>query len=476
MIENRQVLVHLHTDVVKVPSADIIELGEIAVQHDNSEAALYIKKNNGEIAKFIDVAGIEAKLSANFADYATSADTVAAIESVDGKFTDYATSADTVAAIESVDGKFTDYATSADTVAAIAVEATRAEGIENELSNRISLLESISGESHTHTNKDVLDGISAEKVAAWDAAEVNAQAAASAYTDAEIAKLSEVYDVKGAADSALTEAKAYADGLNEAMDLRVDALEAISGESHTHANKELLDTYTQTEENLADAVAKKHEHANASELNKIADGDKAKWDDAVSRLDNFLIGTGAADVVDTLQDIKTWMDGEGVVATELTEAIAGEATLRKNADDALSGRVDALEAISGESHTHANKGVLDGISAEKVAAWDAAEANAKADAADKYQVKGDYEAAGAAAQALADAKADAADKYQVKGDYETAGAAAAVKTWVEEQNYLTQHQDISNLATKTEVADAITSANTYTDNAISKLRIDCGTF
>ena len=52
----------------------------------------------------------------------------------------------------------------------------------------------------------------------------------------------------------------------------------LEGASHTHANKELLDTYTQTEANLADAVAKKHVHANATELDKIADGDKAKWD------------------------------------------------------------------------------------------------------------------------------------------------------------------------------------------------------
>jgi hypothetical protein len=48
--------------------------------------------------------------------------------------------------------------------------------------------------------------------------------------------------------------------------------------AHTHSNKNLLDTYTQTEENLADAVTKKHEHANADELNKIAAGDKQKWD------------------------------------------------------------------------------------------------------------------------------------------------------------------------------------------------------
>ena len=67
---------------------------------------------------------------------------------------------------------------------------------------------------------------------------------------------------------------------------RIAALEA---DTHTHANKALLDTYTQTETDLADAVAKKHEHANKTELDKIADGDKAKWDAAVQTV---TAGTG----------------------------------------------------------------------------------------------------------------------------------------------------------------------------------------
>ena len=104
-----------------------------------------------------------------------------------------------------------------------------------------------SGAQHTHDNKAVLDGITAEKVAAWDSAEADAIA--------------------------------HADGLNTAMNTRVEALEAID---HEHANKALLDTYTQTEANLADAVAKKHAHANADELAKIADGDKEKWDAVVA--------------------------------------------------------------------------------------------------------------------------------------------------------------------------------------------------
>lgn len=102
------------------------------------------------------------------------------------------------------------------------------------------------GKAHTHENATVLDGINADKVAAWDAAEANA-----------IAKANE---------------------LNGAMNTRVEALEAVD---HEHANKTLLDTYTQTEADLADAVAKKHEHSNKAELDKFVDGDKAKLDAAV---------------------------------------------------------------------------------------------------------------------------------------------------------------------------------------------------
>lgn len=60
-----------------------------------------------------------------------------------------------------------------------------------------------------------------------------------------------------------------------------DKIAALEGKAHTHSNKALLDTYTQTEANLADAVAKKHSHANAAELDKFATGDKAKLDAAV---------------------------------------------------------------------------------------------------------------------------------------------------------------------------------------------------
>ena len=95
---------------------------------------------------------------------------------------------------------------------------TAVEGRVGTAEGKITTLE---GKAHEHANKDVIDGITAEKVAGWDAAEGNAKAFAKEYADG----LASNYDNKGAAASALTEAKEYADGLNTAMNARVVAIE-----------------------------------------------------------------------------------------------------------------------------------------------------------------------------------------------------------------------------------------------------------
>lgn len=64
------------------------------------------------------------------------------------------------------------------------------------------------------------------------------------------------------------------DNLSEELKAKVNA--AAEG-NHSHANKELLDTYTQTEANLADAVAKKHNHENKSVLDGITADNVAAW-------------------------------------------------------------------------------------------------------------------------------------------------------------------------------------------------------
>ena len=152
MAIERQKMIHLHTPEVKVPAAGLLEAGEIAVQHNALEAALYIEKSNGEIAKFIDETAVDAK---------------------------------------------------------VAVEKARAEGIEAGLSDKIEALE---GSNHTHDNKSVLDGITEEKVAAWDAAESNAKADAEAKY-----QVKGDYEAEGAAAQALVDAKSYTDNAISAI-------------------------------------------------------------------------------------------------------------------------------------------------------------------------------------------------------------------------------------------------------------------
>ena len=83
-----------------------------------------------------------------------------------------------------------------------------------------------------------------------------------------------------------------ADGVDKyalASDLTAlaERVTTLNGASHTHDNKALLDTYTQTETNLSDAVAKKHEHTNKSILDTITDVKVAAWDAAESNANSY---------------------------------------------------------------------------------------------------------------------------------------------------------------------------------------------
>lgn len=79
--------------------------------------------------------------------------------------------------------------------------------------------------------------------------------------------------------------------------------------------------------------------------------------------------------------LESKFDGDDSVAEQIKKAVAAEATLREEADTALDTRLTAAEsdidALQADSHTHANKADLDSINAARLAAWDAAEQNAK---------------------------------------------------------------------------------------------------
>ena len=131
------------------------------------------------------------------------------------KIGDYAKAADLTALagrVEAAEGKITALEGTVNGLGDLAVKDVVSEAdLDSALAEKVN---AASEGNHSHLNKTVLDGISAEKVAAWDAAEQNA--------------------------------KDYADGLNTAMNTRVTAVEE---KAHTHSNKTVLDGIT------ADTVA-----------------------------------------------------------------------------------------------------------------------------------------------------------------------------------------------------------------------------
>ena len=123
-----------------------------------------------------------------------------------------------------------------------------------------------------------------------------------------------------------------------------------------------------------------------------------------------------AEAIETLKG-----DGEGSVkkaaADAQAAAIADAAGKYQEKGDyeAAGAAADALDDA---------KEYADGLAVNYDASGSASKALEDAQAYVDGKVDGKFDEAGAAAQALADAKADAAELYQAKGDYESAGAAA----------------------------------------------------
>ena len=83
--------------------------------------------------------------------------------------------------------------------------------------------------------------------------------------------LNGVYGAISTAVVDVREIKDEIEELSEEVGTFADDIETLQQEAHTHSNKDLLDTYEQTESNLADAVSKKHTHENKTVLDKFGE-------------------------------------------------------------------------------------------------------------------------------------------------------------------------------------------------------------
>jgi hypothetical protein len=260
--------------------------------------------------------------------------------------------------------------------------------------------------THTHENKEIIDSITTEKIAAWDGAET----AAKAYADG----LAANYDEAGAAAAAETAAKAYTDELaNGAVKTNTEAIATLNGTGEGSIDKKITDA-------IAEVVA------------------------------------NAPENLDTLKEIADYIASNPQGSAE------------------LSNKVTELEA---KAHTHENKEIIDSITTEKITAWDGAEAAAKAYAdglAANYDVVGAATAAEAAAKAYADglaanydvvgaaATSEAAAKAYADGlavNYDEAGAAATAETNAK------AHADGLNTAMNTRVEELEGVSHEHTNKA-----------
>ena len=303
-------------------------------------------------------------------------------------------------------------------------------------------LDEVEGVKHTHTNKDILDGISSEKVAAWDAAEKNAKD----YADG----LAENYDVAGAADSALTEAKAYADGLAGNYDVAGAAASALTeAKSYTDAQ-------------VVEAIAS----ANTAASNAQAAAN-SYTDTEIGKLGNTYATTASVDTIKTTLENK--------IATDIASAKTEVNNTAKGYADAAEGAAktyaDGLAKNYDKSGTAAQalidaKKYADDLAVNYDAAGSAdsalTEAKAYADG-----LAENYDVAGAAASALTEAKSYADG---LAGNYDAAGAAAsaAASALTDAKNFTTQ--EIAKLSevydVKGAAASALTEANAYTDSKL----------
>lgn len=169
--------------------------------------------------------------------------------------------------------------------------------------------------------------------------------------------LTNTYEAKGAKDADIKAAKDAADAAQADVDTLVGTDTGKS--ARTIANEE-----------LAKQLIPENANESLDTLAEIAAWIQAHPDDAsamnaaITKLQAILAGIGGD-------------DEKATVVAYVTDAIAALSIgdYAKAADlTALAARVTALED---DTHTHSNKTVLDGIDAAKVAAWDAAEQNAK---------------------------------------------------------------------------------------------------
>jgi len=132
----------------------------------------------------------------------------------------------------------------------------------------------------------------------------------------------------------------------------------VYDKAHTHSNKSILDTISQSELTAWDNAADKaHTHSNKSVLDQISQNDLTNWDAAYNYMSTLDINSS---------DIQHWDAAYAAMHSHSNKSVL---------DGISSADVTSWDGAATNSHTHSNKAVLDTISSSDVSAWDGAATN-----------------------------------------------------------------------------------------------------
>lgn len=114
----------------------------------------------------------------------------------------------------------------------------------------------------------------------------------------------------------------WVNSIKSALD---SSISTLNDQAHTHDNKTLLDDYTQTETNLAEAVSKKHSHSNQEILDDTTASYTTEEKTKLANIDSSLMSV-TADEIGKVKDVKVGEKsvlGEDGVAVISIDDLAG---------------------------------------------------------------------------------------------------------------------------------------------------------
>lgn len=157
----------------------------------------------------------------------------------------------------------------------------------------------------------------------------------------------------GKVNAKVAEEAARADAAEKANAAEIELLKSKVG---------ALEEGTYDDSELRGLITAEESRATAAEAQALTDA-KAYADD----IKTTILGNDLSETYDTLKEIATWIEGDGVNTTELTQAVANEAALRQSEDEALAGRVSVLEGAGYQNNTQVEATVDSKITALNLA-------------------------------------------------------------------------------------------------------------